>query len=115
MDTDIRIRVTEGEGDRKVLYAVLFEDDADRADMRSQHMPDHLAFLEAHANVIKSAGPLIDAGSRSGAGGSWPVEADKPETVDALYRADPFWSTGLHKSVRVLEWKQVFADRKRLI
>jgi uncharacterized protein YciI len=98
-----------------VLYAVLFEDDADRADMRSRHMPDHLAFLEAHANVIKAAGPLIDAGSRSGAGGLWLVEADKPEDVNALYRADPFWSTGLRKSVRVLEWKQVFADRKRLI
>jgi uncharacterized protein YciI len=65
-----------------VLYAVLFEDDEGRADMRSRHMADHLAFLEAHASVIKAAGPLIDAGSRSGAGGLWLVEAENFESVD---------------------------------
>jgi uncharacterized protein YciI len=33
--------------------------------------------------------------------------------VAALYRADPFWPTGLRRSVRVLAWSQVFADGKR--
>ena len=65
-----------------MLYVVLFEDDEGRADMRSQHMPDHLAFLKANATTIKAAGPLIDAGSRSGAGGLWLVEAENFESMD---------------------------------
>jgi hypothetical protein len=98
-----------------VLYVILFEDDATQADMRARYMADHLTFLEAHANVVIAAGPLVNAVDGSGAGGLWLVEADNMEDAEALYRADPFWPTGLRKSVRILEWRQVFADRKRLL
>jgi uncharacterized protein YciI len=30
-------------------------------------------------------------------------------------KKDPFWPTGLRKSVRILAWKQVFADGRRSI
>jgi uncharacterized protein YciI len=33
--------------------------------------------------------------------------------VQALYQSDPFWATGLRKSVRVPRWNQVFADGRR--
>ena len=33
---------------------------------------------------------------------------------DDLVHEDPFWPTGLRKSVRVLLWKRVFADGKSL-
>jgi uncharacterized protein len=98
-----------------MLYAILFEDDASKPDMRARYMADHLAFLETHADVVRAAGPLVDARDGSGAGGLWLVEADKPEDAEALCRADPFWPTGLRKSVRILEWRQVFADRKRVL
>jgi uncharacterized protein YciI len=98
-----------------MLYVVLFEDDASRAEMRTQHMPDHLAFLERNARVIHAAGPLTDTRDRAPAGGLWLVEGDNLDEVCALYRADPFWPTGLRKSVRVLEWKQVFAAGKRIV
>jgi uncharacterized protein YciI len=42
------------------------------------------------------------------------VEAKDAAEVDALVKADPFWPTGLRKSVRILAWTQVFADGKRL-
>ena len=80
--------------------------------MRRRHMADHLAFLEASTG-IRGAGPLSDADTA--AGGLWLVEADSLEAVQELYRADPFWPTGLRKSVRVLRWRQVFADGHRLI
>jgi hypothetical protein len=48
-------------------------------------------------------------------GGLWLVEADGLAVVDALVKEDPFWPTGLRRSVRVLEWSQVFRDGKRLI
>jgi uncharacterized protein len=97
-----------------MLYVILFEDDVSRAEMRPRHMADHLAFLEANS-AIRAAGPLSDADTGAAMGGLWLVEVDSLEAVQALYRADPFWPTGLRKSVRVLRWRQVFADGRRLI
>ena len=36
------------------------------------------------------------------------------DVVEALVKEDPFWPTGLRRSVRILGWSQVFADGKRL-
>lgn len=98
-----------------MLYVVLFEDNASfGTDIRRQHMPAHLSFLEENAARIKTAGPLR-APSGEPAGGLWVVEAESPNVVDALVKNDPFWPTGLRRSVRVLTWTQVFADGRRLI
>jgi uncharacterized protein len=98
-----------------MLYAVLFEDNPNLgADIRRQHMPAHLAFLEKNASHIKAAGPLR-APSGDPVGGLWVVEADSAGQVEALVQEDPFWPTGLRHSVRVLHWSQVFANGERLI
>ena len=93
-----------------MLFAVLFEDNANRAEVRAHKMPEHLAFLGRHASTILAAGPLHDAGDGSPAGGLWLVNADQPASVVALYHEDPFWTAGLRRTVRVLEWRQVFRD-----
>jgi hypothetical protein len=98
-----------------MLYIVLFEDEPSRAAMRQRHMPEHLAFLERNAASIRAAGPLRDAATDAPAGGLWLVEADSRAAVAALTEADPFWPTGLRRSVRILEWTQVFADGRRRI
>jgi uncharacterized protein YciI len=96
-------------------YIVLFEDDTARADMRERHMPAHLAFLERNAAHIRAAGPVRDAAAGTPAGGLWLLEAESPAAVTALIEADPFWPTGLRRSVRILEWIKVFADGRRRI
>ena len=98
-----------------MLYAVLFEDNPELgADVRRQNMPAHLAFLERNGSRIKSAGPLRSA-TGDPAGGLWIVETDSAGSVDALVREDPFWPTGLRRSVRIYVWSQVFADGKRIL
>ena len=102
-------------GETQTLYVVLFEDDATLgADVRHRHMAAHLSFLEHNTARIKAAGPLR-ALSGDPAGGLWIVEADSPDVIDALVKADPFWPTGLRHSVRILGWSQVFADGRRLL
>ena len=100
-----------------MIYAVLFEDEDTRADMRLKHMPEHLAFLERHAREIVAASPLMDATNDTPAAGGrlWIVNASTPRGVRSLIEADPFWPTGLRKSVRILEWTQVFVDGKRRV
>jgi uncharacterized protein YciI len=96
-----------------MLYAVLFTDNPEHAEARKRLMPVHLAFLEENAGRIHAAGPLQDAGDGTLAGGLWLVEADDLASVKALYESDPFWPTGLRRSVRVLRWSQVFAEGRR--
>ncbi|ADE40477.1 YciI family protein [Candidatus Puniceispirillum marinum] len=96
-------------------YIVLFEDDEAFAAERQHNMKAHLSFLAAHADQISAAGPLMDSVVDSGAGGLWLVQAPSSEAVEALIHADPFWPTGLRKSHRILQWRQVFRDGKKLI
>lgn len=98
-----------------MIYAVLFEDNEDHADKRAEHMQAHLTFLEHNGDAVKSAGPLTDAADQKSAGGLWLVEAVSADRVRQLVEADPFWPTGLRKSVRILSWKQVFSDGVRRI
>src|SRR5262249_7385927 len=100
--------------DAVMLYVVLFTDNAEHAEMRGRLMPAHLDFLEGEKDRIRAAGPLRDADG-SGAGGLWLVEAEGREEVEQLCRKDPFWPSGLRRSIRVLEWAQVFAQGRRLI
>ena len=96
-------------------YVVFFEDDETHADKRNGFMDDHLRFLETHSDKISAAGPLKDAETGSPSGGLWLLEAGSSAEVMELIKTDPFWPTGLRKSVRVLEWTQVYSDGQRLI
>lgn len=96
-------------------FVILFEDNADAdPDIRKTHMSDHLAFLERHADAVNAAGPLTDRDG-SPAGGIWIVDVDTAETARQLVEEDPFWPTGLRKSVNILAWTQVFANGRRMI
>ena len=96
-------------------FVVLFEDNPGAGTgVRAKYMADHLAFLEQNSANVEAAGPLKDQDG-STAGGLWIVEATNEAQVRKLVEEDPFWPTGLRKSVRILSWTQVFADGQRLI
>lgn len=96
-------------------FIVLFEDNPDLGkDVRAAHMPDHLAFLERNADHIESAGPL-NSPDGSAAGGLWVLDDVDADDVQRLIEEDPFWPTGLRKSVKILSWTQVFANGERKI
>lgn len=97
-----------------MLYLVMFTDHAEHAEARQRLMPEHLAFLERHRDRVRAAGPLVDAGDGSPAGGAWLVDSAGRAGVEDLIHQDPFWPTGLRRSVRILEWRRVFADGRRL-
>ena len=94
-------------------FAVLFEDNPDSGDIRKQHILEHLKFLELHKERINAAGPLLDK-DHTAAGGLWLVDSEDYNDVMQLVEQDPFWSTGLRQSVRILQWRQVFANGQTL-
>jgi len=83
--------------------------------MRPKFMADHLQFLSDNSSRIEIAGPLKDGLSGEPAGGLWVVDADSAEQAQALVESDPFWPTRLRKSIRILEWTQVYAHGKKMI
>ena len=94
-------------------FAILFQDEVSRAEeVRQQYTGAHLDFPDRDASATKAAGPLRD-GDGTPDGGLWVVQAADREQVERLVREDPFWPTGLRRSMRVLAWTQVFADRVR--
>jgi len=93
-------------------YLILFQDTPDHDHVRRTHMADHLAFLAQNADNITCAGPLFDGDA--GAGGAWLVTTASADEAWALVHADPFWPTGLRKSVQVLRWHHVFADGRAI-
>ncbi len=96
-------------------FVVLFEDNPGTGDdVRTKHMADHLAFLERHSRHVEAAGPLKRQDGSS-AGGLWIVDAENEDFVRGLVEEDPFWPTGLRKSVGILYWTQVFAQGRRQI
>jgi uncharacterized protein len=98
-----------------MLYVVLFTDSPEHSGVRAENMSRHLAFLEQHRHTIQAAGPLRDPADGSIVGGLWLVEAENSDAVAALCRADPFWPTGLRRSVQVSHWTRVFAEGQVLI
>ncbi len=96
------------------LFAVLMEDGPERAsEIRRLLMLAHLEFLHRNAATTRAAGPLHDGAAGQSAGGLWLIEAGTAEAVKMLTPEDPFWSAGLRRSIRVLEWRQVFVDGRR--
>ncbi|MCC6471127.1 MAG: hypothetical protein IT563_22615 [Alphaproteobacteria bacterium] len=97
-----------------MLYVVLLEDEPSKADVRPKYLKDHVAYLETLLGRIRSAGPLTDTKTNAAAGGIWIVEATSADEVRTMLEADPFYKAGLRKSIRILAWKQVFADGKKV-
>ena len=90
-------------------HLVWFTDAVDAPpDLRQRHMPRHLAFLASNGDRIRAAGPLFEHDTP--AGGLWLIEGADPHAFDALIEADPFWTTGLRDTHRILDWRQVFAN-----
>jgi uncharacterized protein YciI len=98
-----------------MLYLIQFQDSATApADLRAQHMPQHLAFLMENKRVIQAAGPIREDDGRvkSGLG---VVDVDNVDQAWELVKADPFWPTGLRDRVEIKHWAQVFAKGEVLI
>lgn len=95
-----------------MLFCVTFQDNQGKEHLRQKHMADHLTFLETVGARMLGAGPLFDGSE--GHGGMWLLEAESAEAVQTLVEQDPFWPTGLRKSVAILEWRPVFREGRRV-
>jgi hypothetical protein len=87
-----------------VKYAAVIEYSQDREKVEAAR-PAHRAYLTSlvEKNQLFASGPFED-----GHGALIIYEADSPEGVEALMRADPFHAAGVFIRWTVRPWKMVF-------
>jgi uncharacterized protein len=87
-----------------VKYAALIEYSQDQ-ELVNTHRPAHRAYLSGliQKNQLFASGPTED-----GYGALIVYEANSPEAVEALIKADPFCAAGVFLKWVVRPWKVVF-------
>ncbi len=98
-----------------MLFAVIFKDKPNSAELRKAYLSAHLAWLNLHQTVVRIGGSLRTELEQSPVGGLWIVEAETKQTICALLETDPFWIIGLRQSVEIFHWSKAFEERKSLI
>jgi len=98
-----------------MLFAIIFTDKPDHAELRAAHLQAHIDWLEQNKDVVPIAGSLRHAPGEAAKGGLWIAEADSRAQIEALIQTDPFFAAGLRKSYEILHWSKANSARKVLI
>ena len=87
-------------------YAAVIEYSQDKAKVEAAR-PAHRAYLTSlvEKNQLFASGPFED-----GYGALIIYDADSPEAVEALMKADPFHAAGVFIKWTVRPWKMVFSN-----
>ncbi len=86
------------------FFAIVASDKPGALDLRTALRPEHLAYLTAHAHMLKVAGPFLDADGQMD-GSLLIVEADSIEEVQAFAADEPFAKGGLFESLVIRPWR----------
>lgn len=73
-------------------------------DLRLSVRPDHVAYLEAHRDIMRVAGPLLDDEGNP-MGSVLLLEADDKAAAMAFAAQDPYAKAGLFESVTLRAWR----------
>ncbi len=88
-------------------FVIACIDKPGQPELRQGNRPDHLAYLESHAERIVAAGPTL--GDDEAPNGSVLVmEFDDLADAKAFADADPYAKAGVFESVTVKPWKMVY-------
>lgn len=91
-----------------MLFMFHCVDKAGAADVRTANRADHLAYLEANADRIFAAGPLLSDDQSGMVGSLLIVECADAAAADAFAVNDPYAKAGLFDSVTIRPWRRVY-------
>jgi uncharacterized protein YciI len=98
-----------------MLFAVLFTDKPDHAELRAEHLANHVAWIATNKAMILVAGSLRHEPAEVPKGGLWVVEAASKEAVFQLMGTDPFFTCGLRQSIEVFHWSKALPEHRALV
>jgi uncharacterized protein YciI len=86
------------------LFAMIGTDRPGAIEARLAARPEHLAYLQAHPDVVKLAGPLLDDDG-SPIGSLVVFEAPSRAEVEAFAAKDPYALAGVFERVEIRPWR----------
>lgn len=81
--------------------------------LRNATRPTHVAYLEAHADVVLAAGAKLRDDGTVGDGSFYLLDVETREEAERFVAADPFAQAGLIESMKVTRMRKAFFDRRR--
>ncbi|MEG3616898.1 YciI family protein [Magnetovibrio sp. PR-2] len=88
-------------------FAIVCTDKPNQADTRAQHREAHFAHLDAYADQIIEAGPLLAEDGSHSVGSLLIVEFNDRASAEAFTNTDPFSQAGIFESVVIRPYKKV--------
>ena len=88
-------------------FVALCTDKPNGLEIRMQHRPEHLAWLEANKARVLLAGPFLD-GAGQMTGSMLVIEAADEADAKAFLAGDPFAKVGLFSASEVKPWRRTF-------
>ena len=95
-----------------MLYALICTDKANSSALRADVRPKHLAFIDAHKERVKIAGPFTSDDGATMLGSLIIVEAADIAAARAFAAADPYAQAGLFASVEIKPWRWIVGAPK---
>jgi uncharacterized protein YciI len=89
-----------------MLYIMYGEDKADGAAIRAATRETHLAYLEAHKDILVLGGALLADDSDQRLGSCLIINVPNREAAEAFSREEPFRRAGLFKTVAVTRMRR---------
>lgn len=91
-----------------MLFMFHCVDKAGAADVRAANRAEHLAYLEANADRIFAAGPLLSDDQSGMVGSLLIVECADAASAQEFAAGDPYAKAGLFDSVTIRPWRRVY-------
>lgn len=101
----------------QTFFVVLCLDRPGSTDIRSQSLKAHRRYVEEHASIILSSGPLLDDDGTTRCGQLFILDVPDHQHASAFINSDPFTVAGLFEKVIIRQFAPVFSNgvRQRLL
>ena len=88
--------------------AIICLDKPDAALLRAEYRPAHLEYLQASADKLVLAGPLLSENAQNPVGSLIIMDLNDVAEARAFADGDPYKQAGVFESVTIRPWRQVF-------
>ena len=96
-----------------MLFALICTDRPGHLEQRLATRANHLAYLEAQAGKLFTAGALLDSDGRP-AGSLLVIDVAGREAAEGFAAADPYAKAGLFESTQIRPFRPVFKDGQKV-
>lgn len=88
-----------------MLFMAICRDKPGHLHVRVATRDVHVAWLKAHADKVRIAGPFLDPAGHEMRGSLVVIEAEDLASAEAWFAQDPYKAAGLFESVEVMPWR----------